>query len=70
MGQKEKYQLTIPEEDKRIEIVMDPSCLKDSDFMSWATGKSHGYSTGNFSFVVYRDMVTVKNAEAWPLDKR
>ncbi|GEM_PF-452970 len=70
MGQKEKYQLTIPEEDMRIEIVMDPSCLKDSDFMPWATGKSHGYSTGNFSFVVYRDLVTVKNGEAWPLDKR
>ena len=70
IDEKEKYHLTIPAEDMRIEITMDPSFLKDSDFVPWSTSKSHGYSTGNFSLIVYRDLVTVKNGEAWPLDNR
>jgi len=70
MDEKERYHLTIPEEDMRIEIVMDPSFLKDSDFVPWSTSKSHGYSKGYFSFVVYRDLVTVKNGQPWPLDSR
>lgn len=69
-GEKDKYHLTIPELDMRVEIIMDPAFLKDSDFMPWATSKSHGYSSGYFSFVVYRDLVTVKNGDAWPLDPR
>ena len=70
MGEKGKYHLTIPELDMRVEIIMDPSFLKDSDFVPWATSKSHGYSTGHFSFVIYRDLVTVENGQAWPLDSR
>ena len=70
MGEKDKYHLTIPELDMRVEIVMDPAFLKDSDFVPWVTSKSHGYSKGFFSFVVYRDLITVKNGQAWPLDKR
>ncbi|MDD3311772.1 hypothetical protein [Pseudodesulfovibrio sp.] len=68
--QLDKYHLTIPELDMRVEIVMDPAFLKDSDFVPWSTGKAHGYSSGYFSFVVYRDLVTVKNGQPWPLDKR
>jgi hypothetical protein len=66
----DKYSLTVPELDMRVEIVMDPNFLKDSDFVPWSTSKAHGYSSGNFSFVVYRDLVTVKNGQPWPLDAR
>ncbi|WP_207261397.1 hypothetical protein [Desulfovibrio sp. Huiquan2017] len=66
----DKYQLTVPELDMRVEIVIDPTFLKDSDFVPWSTGKAHGYSSGNFSFVVYRGLVTVRNGEPWPLDTR
>jgi len=70
MDEQDKYNLTIPELDLRVEIVVDPAFLKDSDFVPWSTSKAHGFSSGNFSFVVYRDLVTVKNGRAWPLDDR
>lgn len=66
----DKYHLTIPEEDIRIEIVIDPAYLKDSDFTPWSSSHTHGFPQGYLSFVVYRDLVTVKNNEAWPLDDR
>ncbi|WP_461208614.1 hypothetical protein [Desulfocurvus sp. DL9XJH121] len=69
-GEKDRYQLTVPELDMRVEIVVNPSFMKDSDFVPWVTGKAHGYSSGTFSFVVYRDLVTVRNGEPWPLDDR
>lgn len=69
-GELDNYHLTIPELDMRVEIVMDPSFLKDSDFVPWSTGKAHGFSAGHFSFAVYRDLVTVKNRQPWPLDGR
>jgi hypothetical protein len=70
MGEKDTYHLTIPGENMRVEIIVDPAFLKDSDFVPWATSKSHGYSSGHFSFVVYRDLVTVQNGMKWPLDSR
>lgn len=70
MDEQDKYNLTIPELDIRVEIVVDPTYMKDSDFVPWSTSKSHGFSSGNFSFVVYRDLVTVQNGQPWPLDKR
>ncbi|WP_243545713.1 hypothetical protein [Pseudodesulfovibrio tunisiensis] len=71
-SQKEKanYHLTVPELDMRVEIHMDPTFLKDSDFVPWSTSKSHGHGSGYFSFVVYRDLVTVENHQPWPLDNR
>ena len=68
--EKDNYHLTVPELNIRVEIHMDPTFLKDSDFVPWSTGKSHGHDSGFFSFVVYRDLVTVKNHQPWPLDHR
>lgn len=68
--EKGKYQLTVPDLNMRIEIVMDPPFHKDSDFVPWATSKAHGYSQGTFSFMIYRDLITVRNGEPWPLDDR
>ncbi|MEJ2247988.1 MAG: hypothetical protein P8Y80_18255, partial [Acidobacteriota bacterium] len=69
-SEKDKYHLTIPELDIRIEIALQPPFLKNSDFAPWANGQSHGFREGNFRFVVYRDLVTLRNGEAWPLDDR
>lgn len=70
MSEKDMYHLTLPEQDMRVEITVHPSMLKSSDFMPWSTGKSHGYQNGVLEFVIYRNLVTVKNNQPWPLDAR
>ena len=70
MSEKDKYHLTIPELDIRIEIMIQPSFLKQSDFVPWSTSKSHGFNNGVLNFLIYRQLISVKNGEAWPLDKR
>ena len=42
----------------------------DSSFVPWSTAVPHDWQDGMLSFVVYRDLVTVKNGEPWPLDER
>ncbi|MDD4648558.1 MAG: hypothetical protein PHO79_00825 [Desulfoplanes sp.] len=68
--EKGKYALDVPGEDMRVEIVIDPTFLKNSDFIPWSTGKAHGFGSGNLSFVIYRNLITVQNNQPWPLDKR
>jgi hypothetical protein len=68
--EKDKYHLTIPELDIRIEIALQPPLLKNSDFVPWSSSQSHGFQRGNFRFVIYRGLVTLRHGEAWPLDDR
>lgn len=67
---KDDYSLTIPEEDMRIEIALEPEFLKNSDFAPWANDVPYGWTDGILSLVVYSDLVTVKRGEPWPLDER
>lgn len=67
---KDKYALTLPDHDLRIEIKIQPGFAQNSDFLPWTTGKSHGFQQGELSFFIYRNLVTVRNGEAWPLDPR
>lgn len=68
--EKDKYQITVPGEDMRVEIVIQPNAMKNSDFLPYSTGKSHGTQKGHLNFVIYRNLVTVENGKAWPLDDR
>lgn len=69
-SEKDKYHLTIPELDIRIEIMVHPSFMKHSDFVPWSTSKSHGFQKGELNFVIYRKLITVKDNQPWPLDPR
>lgn len=69
-SEKEKYCLNIPELDIRIEIMVHPSFMKNSDFTPWSTGQSHGFQDGELNFVIYRQLMTVKDGAPWPLDPR
>ncbi len=70
MSEKDKYHLTLPEHDIRVELMIHPTFLKHSDFVPWHSGKSHGFENGLISLVVYRNLMTVKHNSPWPLDKR
>lgn len=66
----EEYYLSIPEHDMRIEIALEPEYLKNSDFAAWSTDAPFGWNESYLRLVVYSDLITVKNGEAWPLDNR
>ncbi len=68
--EKDKYHLTIPELDIRIEIALNPQFLKNSDFVPWSSGQSHGFNQGTMRFIIYRKLMTLRHGEAWPLDDR
>lgn len=68
--QKDDFALALPEHDMRIEIMVQPEGLRHSDFTPWSTDVPYGWTDGILSLVVYSDLVTVKNGEAWPLDAR
>ncbi len=70
MAEKDKYHLTVPKLDIRIEIMIQPEFMKNSDFMPWSTGKAHGFGKGVLNFVIYRQLIKVENERAWPLDDR
>lgn len=68
--QKDDYALTLPDQDMRVEIMLQPEYLKNSDFTPWSNDVPYGWTDGILSLVIYSDLVTVKNGEAWPLDPR
>lgn len=70
MSEKDNYHLTLPGEDMRIEIMLQPDLMKGSDLVPWSTSKSHGFKDGTLEFVIYRDLVTVRHGDSWPLDDR
>ncbi|OPX41803.1 MAG: hypothetical protein B1H13_00055 [Desulfobacteraceae bacterium 4484_190.3] len=70
ISEKDKYHLTIPELDIRIEIMLHPSFLKNSDFVPWSSSKPHGFQRGILNFVIYRQLLTVRDRKPWPLDHR
>ncbi|MFZ5813339.1 MAG: hypothetical protein ACOY4F_14975 [Thermodesulfobacteriota bacterium] len=70
MRERDKYHLTLPEQDIRIEIKIEPDFAQNSDFLPWSGSKSHGFQQGTLRFVVYRNLLTVRHGEAWPLDPR
>lgn len=70
MTEKDKYHLTLPELDMRIEVMVHPSFMKHSDFVPWSTSKSHGFQKGELNFVIYRGLIHVENNQPWPLDHR
>jgi len=70
MGEKDQYHLTIPSQDMRIEIKIEPDFAQNSDFVPWTSSKPHGYDKGTLRFVIWRNLLTVHQGEAWPLDSR
>jgi hypothetical protein len=66
----EKMSLTLFDLDMHIELVVDPSWYKGSDYAPWANDVPYGWKEGTISFAIYHDLVRLKDGEAWPRDNR
>ncbi|WP_300673018.1 hypothetical protein [Desulfoluna sp.] len=69
-GVSDDYHLTIPELDMRIELTIQPGLLKHSDFVPWSNDAPYGWEEGTLNFVIYDNLMTLKNGDVWPLDSR
>jgi hypothetical protein len=56
--------------DMHIEVVVNPSWFKGSDWIPWSNDVPFGWTEGAVSLMIYNDLVKLKNGEPWPNDKR
>jgi len=56
--------------DIHIELIVDPSWYKGSDFAPWANDVPYGWTEGTVSFAIYDDLIKLEDGKPWPRDKR
>jgi hypothetical protein len=66
----DKMCLTDFDLDLHIELIVDPSWYKGSDYAPWANDVPYGWKEGSISFAIYHDLVKLKDGEPWPRDDR
>jgi hypothetical protein len=70
LEEQEKMGLTLFDLDMHIEMVVDPSWYKGSDYAPWANDVPYGWKEGTISFMIYHDLVKLRDGEPWPRDNR
>jgi hypothetical protein len=66
----DKIGLTDFDLDIHIELVVDPSWNKGSDYAPWVNDVPYGWKDGTISFAVFHDLVKLKDGEPWKRDNR
>jgi hypothetical protein len=70
LEEQEKMGLTLFDLDMHIEMVVDPSWYKGSDYAPWANDVPYGWKEGTISLMIYHDLVKLRDGEPWPRDNR
>jgi hypothetical protein len=66
----DRMSLTSFDLDLHIELIVDPSWFKGSDYAPWANDAPYGWKEGTVSFVIYHDLVRLRDSQPWPRDNR
>jgi hypothetical protein len=66
----EKMCLTRLDLDLHIELIVEPSWKRYSDFSPWTTGVPYGWENGTVACAIYNDLVKVEDGKPWPRDER
>ena len=56
--------------DMHIELIVEPSWEKYSDFAPWHTAVPYGWEDGTINFAIYDDLLKVEDGKPWPRDDR
>jgi hypothetical protein len=56
--------------DLHIELIIDPSWYKGSDYAPWANDVPYGWKEGTISFAIFHDLVRLRDGEPWTRDNR
>jgi hypothetical protein len=70
VANQDDYCLTDFDLDIHIELIVDPSYYKASDFAPWANDVPYGWQEGTVSLAVYNDLVKIEDGKPWPMDNR
>jgi hypothetical protein len=70
IADKDRMSLTSLELDIHIELVVNTPLFKGSDFVPWAHEVDYGWKDGTVSFLIYHDLIKLKNGEPWPKDNQ
>jgi hypothetical protein len=68
--EQDKMGLTDFDLDIHIELVVDPSWNKGSDYAPWVNDVPYGWKNGTISFAIFHDLVRLKDGEPWKRDNR
>ncbi len=66
----DKMCLTSFDLDLHIELIIDPSWYKGSDYAPWANDVPYGWKEGTISFAIYHDLIKLEDGKPWPRDNR
>ncbi|MEW5804678.1 MAG: hypothetical protein AB1847_21520, partial [bacterium] len=66
----DEFSLTIENEDLHIEVVVEPSWLKNWDYAPWVTSVPYDWERGTVSFRIYDNLIWAKDGQPWPKDDR
>jgi hypothetical protein len=70
VADQDKMSLTLFDEDLHIELAVEPSWSKYSDFAPWTTGVPFGWEQGTVNLAVYDRLIKVQDGKPWPRDDR
>lgn len=70
VAQHDQMSLTLMDLDMHIELIVEPSWAKYSDFAPWANGVPFGWEEGTINFAIYDDLIKIEDGKAWPNDDR
>jgi hypothetical protein len=70
VAQQEDLCLTNLDLDLHIELIIEPSWYRYSDFAPWATGVPFGWQDGVINLAIYGDLVRLEDGKPWPNDPR
>jgi len=66
----DKMSLTRLDLDLHIELIVEPSWMKYSDYAPWATDVPYGWEEGHVALAIFDDLVKVEDGKPWPNDDR
>jgi hypothetical protein len=74
----QEYKVTDPERmsltdfnlDMHIEVVVNPSWFKGSDWVPWSNDVPYGWTDGTVSLMIYHDLVKLEDGKPWQRDDR
>ena len=62
--------LTLLDLDMHIELIVEPTYGKYSDFAPWVNDVPYGWLNGNVAVAIYDDLIKVEDGKPWPRDER
>ena len=62
--------MTLLDLDMHIELIVEPTWSKFSDYAPWVNEVPYGWEEGFVTFAIYDDLIKIEDGKPWPRDER